>query len=101
MRQYKLICISTFYFNRVEIDAETPYTTDRMRPTANLNITMIGQGNATSVFTNYELTDQPTKQPTNQPTNQPANQPTNQPTNQTNKHPTIQPTTLLTNKLIK
>jgi hypothetical protein len=81
VRQYKLICIFTFDFNRVEIDAESAYTRDRMRPTANMNIATIGQDNAKPVFTNCELTDQLTNQPT--------------------KHPTNQPTSLLTNQLIK
>jgi hypothetical protein len=76
-----LICISTFDFKRVEIDAETLYTRDRMRPTANMNIVTIGQDNATPVFTIYELTDQLTNQPT--------------------EHPTIQPASLLTNQLTK
>ena len=67
MGQYKLICISTFDLNRVEIDAENPYTRDWMCPTANMNIVTIGKDNATPVFTNCELNDQPTNQPTNQP----------------------------------
>lgn len=58
VRQFKLICVSTCDFNRVEIEAEIPYTRDRMRPMANMNIVTIGQGNATPVFSNYELTDQ-------------------------------------------
>jgi hypothetical protein len=77
VRQYKLFCISTFDFNRVEIDAQTPYTRDRMRPTANMNNVTIGQDNATPVFNNYELTDQLTNQLTNQPPNQLTNKPTN------------------------
>jgi hypothetical protein len=69
VRHYKLICISTFDFNRAEIGAETPYTRDWMRPTANTNIVTIGQDNTMPVFTNYELIDQPTNQLTNKPAN--------------------------------
>jgi hypothetical protein len=65
VRHYILICISTFYFNRAEIGAETPNTRDWMRPTANTNIVTIGQDNTTPVFTNYELTDQLTNQTSN------------------------------------
>jgi hypothetical protein len=73
VRQYKFICISTFDFHRVEINAENPYTRDWMCPTANMNIVTIGKDNATPVFTNCELNDQLTKQTINQPTNQISN----------------------------
>jgi hypothetical protein len=58
VRQYRLIRMSTSDFNRVEIEAETPYTRYRMCPTANMNIVTIGQDNATPAVSNCELTDQ-------------------------------------------